>query len=227
MTRPKYSLREVESILADDDLQNFLRRKLAATYDEVIDILYEELDLIIADMERNPQHYIEKEEDEITGAVVSALRHRSYSATQGTTSGGNVDITVSWPKHSDWTWICEAKIYNSIKSLDDGYLQLTTRYQNASLIHDKRGLLAYTKRPKASALLKQWDDHLARKDLDGYSRTECKSRPQFSFYSTHVDPKGGHLVPVRHLAVALYHMPQDTSGKNAKKYVERRKKLGL
>jgi hypothetical protein len=149
------------------------------------------------------------------------LKMRNYSATQGTTNGGNVDITVKG--HNPlWSWIGEAKIYASLKNLQEGFLQLTTRYRNASPIFASRGMLAYTKRPDPTAHLKEWDDEVAGQKLPDYSRADCTKRPGMAFLTTHKDASSGQPVKIRHNVIALHHLPEDRSGRTAKKYKARR-----
>lgn len=224
MTMKNISLADVQALICGNVLSsNFIRRTLVETYDDFVDVLYDDMDIVISTLEENPQHYFEDEEDKITHSIVSMLKMRGYCATQGTTAGGNVDITVSGPKPL-WSWIGEAKIYSSLTSLDEGLLQLTTRYRNISPLFASRGILAYTKRRDPTALLKEWDDHVQTKDLVGLVRIECEKRPGLAFITVHKDDASGQLVRIRHNSIALYHLPEDRSGRNAAKYKKRRVK---
>jgi hypothetical protein len=219
---PRFSLNEIEALLQrSQNAQNFLRKELVASYDEFVEVLYDELDLIISTLEANPQFYYSDDEDKITHTIVTALQMRNYAATQGTTTGGNVDITVPGP-NSAWTWIGEAKIFTSLNSLSEGFLQLTTRYRNASPVFACRGLLAYTKRHDVSEHLKMWDEEVQKLGLEEFVRTDCNRRGKLAFYTSHKDKSSGLPVKIRHNAICLYHLPEDKSGRTAKKYQERR-----
>lgn len=217
----EYSLNEVEALLERSTYaQNMVRKELVESYDEFIEVLYDELDLILTKLEANPQFYYSDEEDKITHTIVTMLQMRNYAATQGTTSGGNVDITVAGPQPA-WSWIAEAKIYNSLTALHEGFLQLTTRYRNASPIYASRGLLAYTKRQDPAGHLKKWDDEVKALGLENYARNACSRRNSLAFYTSHKDKSTSQTVTIRHTAVCLYHLPEDKSGRSAKKYKQR------
>jgi hypothetical protein len=194
-----------------------------ATYDEFVEILYDEMDIVISSMEENPQYYFDDSEDKITHAIVSMLKMRNYSATQGTTSGGNVDITVKC-SNPLWSWIGEAKIFNALDNLNEGFLQLTTRYRNASPIYSSRGILAYTKRDLAGDHFKEWDKHVSALGLKDFARSDCPKRPGMAFFTSHKDSSTGLPLRIRHHAIALHHLPDDKSGRAAKKYASRRVK---
>jgi hypothetical protein len=216
------SMDDLQALISSNPLaRNFLRKELVTTYDEFVEVLYDEMDIVISSLEENPQHYYDDNEDKITHSIVSMLKMRNYSATQGTTSGGNVDITVKCINPL-WSWIGEAKIYASLKNLQEGFLQLTTRYRNASPVFASRGLLAYTKRPDPAAHLKEWDEHVTKLSLPDYTRSECTRRPGMAFITTHKDSSSGKPVKIRHNAIALHHLPEDRSGREAAKYKKRR-----
>jgi hypothetical protein len=213
-----YSLDAIEALLARSQYaQNMVRKELVNDYKDFIEVLYDELDLILTKLETNPQFYYSDDEDKITHSIVTMLQMRNYAATQGTTSGGNVDITVIGP-NPQWSWIAEAKIYNSLTALREGFLQLTTRYRNANPIFADRALLAYTKRDDAAGHLKNWDDEVQNLGLINYSRSNCNRRGSLAFYTSHKDKSTSQTITIRHTAICLYHLPEDKSGRNAKKY---------
>ncbi|RFP23898.1 hypothetical protein [Duganella sp. BJB476] len=217
-----FSIDQIEALIAGNpNTRNFLRKELVTTYDEFVDVLYDEMDIVISTLEENPQHYYDDNEDKITHSIVSMLKMRNYSATQGTTNGGNVDITVKC-NNPLWSWIGEAKIYKTLDNLQEGFLQLTTRYRNASPTFASRGMLAYTKRSDAATHLKEWDEHVAAQKLPEFTRTDCTKRPGMAFLTTHKDNASGQPVKIRHNVIALYHLPEDKSGRTAAKYKKRR-----
>ena len=219
-----FSIDQVQFLIASNPLaKNLLRKELVTTYDEFVDVLYDEMDIVISTLEENPQHHYDDNEDKITYSIVSMLKMRNYNATQGTTNGGNVDITVKGINPL-WSWIGEAKIYATLKNLQEGFLQLTTRYRNASPVYAQRGLLAYTKRADSTAHLKEWDDHVTNLKLPDFTRADCSKRPGMAFLTTHRDASSGQPVTIRHNVIALYHLPEDRSGRTAAKYKARRKK---
>jgi hypothetical protein len=196
---------------------DMLRHEFSESYDEFVETLYDNIDKAIGKLEQNPQFYDAVGEDKITHEIANMLSMAGYDARQGETSGGNVDLTVQGYK-SAWSWVGEAKIYKTIVDLQQGFLQLATRYRNASPVHAKAGILAYTKRADAAGLLKEWLEEISKMGLPDFSVEVCKRRGGLAFYSSHKHEASGLPIQVRHTAISLYHLPKDKSGLNAQKY---------
>lgn len=203
--------------------RNMVRLQYVQTYAEFIDIFYEVLDYAIAKLQENPQHHQEDSEDGLTVKLMNLLEMAGFAVTTGTTGGGNKDLTVRW-LNPDWSWIGEAKKFNSLTDVREGFLQLTTRYRNTNPLFARAGLLAYTLRPRAALLLKEWMDtapNVANETsvkLDNFRVEACKRRPGLAFNSFHTHVASGLECEIRHMAVVLYHLPEDKSGRAAKKY---------
>ncbi|HGO6081719.1 TPA: hypothetical protein ACK3PA_006215 [Burkholderia cenocepacia] len=203
--------------------RNMVRLQYVQDYDEFIDIFYEVLDFAIARLQANPQHHQEDSEDGLTVKLMNLLEMAGFAVTTGTTGGGNKDLTVGW-LNPEWTWIGEAKKFNSLTDVREGFLQLTTRYRNANPLYARGGLVAYTLRPKAAALLKEWMEEApnvandTKVKLDNFRVEDCKRRPGLAFNSFHTHVASGLECEIRHMAVVLYHLPEDKSGRTAKKY---------
>jgi hypothetical protein len=211
-------LKEYQKLIASNPMQaNFFRRTFADTYDGFVDVFYDDLDLVVSQLESNPQLYRDDGEDKLTGIIVSNLVLMGYAASHGTTGGGAKDFTVIG-KNPTWTWIGEAKIFDSVANLREGFLQLITRYRNSNAIKARGGFLAYTFRPKAAALLKGWTEEAQKMGLDNLKVTDCSRRPGLAFHTEHDHEATGLPFDVRHLAVALYFQPKDKSGRTAKKF---------
>lgn len=196
---------------------DMLRHEFSQTYEDFVESLYDNIDKAIGKLEENPQFYEKVGEDKITHEIANMLSMAGYDARQGETSGGNVDLTVRGYK-SAWSWIGEAKIYKTIDDLREGFLQLSTRYRNASPVHAKAGILAYTKRADAAACLRTWLEEISKMGLPDFSVAECARRGALAFYTTHKHEASGLPIHVRHTAICLYHLPKDGSGRNAQKY---------
>lgn len=223
MRSPLDSLAGVQALLSQNHkAKNLLRKFLVKSYEEFVEVLYEEIDIVISKIERNPQFYYDDEEDKITHHIVTSLQDRNYDAEQGAAGGGSVDITVSG-KEDLWSWIGEAKIYRSLKDLQEGYAQLTTRYRTASPNFNCRGMLVYIQRKDAAKLMKEWGEDLAKMGLDDYGRSNCSKRPMLAFFTTQKDASSGTPMLIRHNGICLYHIPEDKSGRNATKHITRRK----
>lgn len=214
----EFSLNEIESLLKNSShAQNFLRKEFVSSYEEFVEILYDDMDLIIVNLESNPQFYSKDEEDRITHDIVTMLKMRNYAASQGTTSGGNVDLTVSGSNPA-WSWIGEAKIFKSVTDLREGFLQLTTRYRTASPNYACAGILAYTKRINAAGCLHDWEEAIRGMELEDLEFSECTRRGKLAFYTTHKHEATGLPIKIRHNAISLHHLPKDKSGRTAAKH---------
>lgn len=121
-------------------------------------------------------------------------------------TGGHVDLSVQLGEHA---WIAEAK---KDGNFDQALLQLTTRYAQASgnFTHDNAGLIFYmVKTADAMASLNGWRSRVA---AAGHACSDCDRNP-LAFTSTHKLPGPGTDLTVRTMAVALFHQPQDRSGR--------------
>jgi hypothetical protein len=222
---PKVSFEDFLLLVKDNPVhRNMVRQNLVKTYDEFIDILNESLDYAISLLEENPQHHQSDNEDALTEKLVTSLKIAGYDATHGTAGGGSKDLTVKW-KNPQWTWIGEAKKFKSLNDVREGFLQLTTRYRTANPLYTRGALIAYTFRPKAAVLLNEWMNEAAEVAadtnvrLDNFRVEDCSLRPQLAYNSFHDHVATGLSCQIRHIAVALYHLPKDKSGRTAKKYM--------
>lgn len=195
---------------------NFFRRTFASNYEEFVEIFYDDLNDAIASLELNPQFHSDDNEDKLTDFLVNNLTH-AYSVAQGATGGGNKDITVKG-KEQGWMWIGEAKIFKSITNLDEGFLQLTTRYRHADSTKNAAGVIAYTFRSNAASHLATWQTALEGKVLSNFSSTPCTKKPGMAFFSTHTHEASGVPMTIKHIAVSLFFEPKDKSARGAKKY---------
>ncbi len=204
--------------------ENLVRRVCASTFDEFVEILHSDLDQIVREMEREPNRHSDADEDGLTYHVATALRQRFYSAHQGKSSGGSVDLTVTGRRPA-FSWTGEAKIFNTLTAVRQGFLQLDTRYRPADIENAKVGMLIYINRPKAANLMGEWREEMEKMGLAAMTTSDCAQRPNMAFYSFHAANYSGLPVSTRHMGVALYHLPEDKSGLTAKKYKKRRTEL--
>ncbi|WP_016834616.1 hypothetical protein [Herbaspirillum lusitanum] len=217
-----FSLDKIETLVrGSENVQNFLRSQLVSSYEEFVEVLYDDLDLVISKLESNPQYYADDGEDKITNAMANMLTMTYYDASHGSTAGGSVDLTVKG-KNPLWTWIGEAKIFSSITDLKEGFLQLTTRYRTGSPNNSQGGILAFTKRPLAADLMRDWQNTVRDMSLPDFSERICERRSGLAFYTTHKHEASGIPFRIRHNAVSLYFHPKDKSGRAAAKYKEKK-----
>lgn len=194
-------------------VQAALRREYIdeeGTYEEFIEQLYRDIDAEIYALQASREMRQEDSEDRITLDILGGLNRHGYQATHDSKTGGHVDLSIRLGDHS---WIGEAK---KDGNFHEGYLQLTSRYVQASgnYAHNQGGLLLYlVKTADASGVLKRWGAKLATVDA---SCVQCTNNV-LAFYSTHKLEGSGTNLIIRSMAVALYHRPLDKSARNSAK----------
>lgn len=208
--------------LAEDDIvvKNFLKRRLASTYDEFRESLSDDLLSVISQLEENPQHYRTDTEDATTQRIIDMLKVMGYTAHHNRQSGGNVDITVEVTRRN-FKWLGEAKKFESVGDLREGYLQLATRYRTGmdanGVLHG--GLIGYLRRPDAVGCIKDWRKHFASQDFAVKAKfDECSRRGPLGFFSEHAHKDYGLPLRVWHFCAVLHFKPEDLSGRQAATY---------
>lgn len=197
--------------------ERLMERLSARTYADFVVTLRKDLDCIVEGMEKNPQRFINRSEDDLTYYIGSMLGQWGYAVAHGKQAGGSVDLTVEKPEKG-WVWTAEAKIFTAMEKVQEGFKQLSGRYAPGSLEEAKAGMLIYIYTKNASAKMNDWRKHLPVSESIVSATADCPVRPNLAFYSTHIHDGSGLPVEVRHLAVTLYFKPTDKSGRNAKKY---------
>ena len=195
----------------------FIERSQAQTYTDFVNILKCDIDEIIIGMERNRQRFINSSEDEMTFYISSMLNQLGYTATNGTQFGGSVDLNVQ-KVLKGWLWTAEAKIFTALDKVNEGFLQLTSRYSPGSLEEARAGMIIYVFTKNAAKKMKTWKSHLEGLGDCSLVTEACVSRPNLAFYSTQTQDSSGLPLNIRHIGVALYFKPIDASGRTAKKY---------
>lgn len=184
-----------------------------------MEILYADLDFIYQQLQSNPQLHQHKLEDQITDDLIRDLNLYGYSASHDTSSGGHVDITVILGSSSQsLSWIGEAKIYRTITDLEEGFLQLSTRYRPAggNFNHNQCGMLIYVFRPDTKALIEQWREHLKAKFANSSNDIDDFKINPFAFFSD-FKHDSGLTFKVRHMPLCLHCAPKDKSARSRKK----------
>ncbi|MBO7773437.1 hypothetical protein J6352_10880 [Burkholderia pseudomallei] len=218
-TLPNVTLGEFYALVEHNPVQrNMIHRQYVKTYDEFIELFYEMLDYAISRLEENPQNHQQDGEDQLTDKLVGLLQMAGYNASHGTTGGGSKDLTVKW-LNPEWSWIGEAKLFKSLTDVREGFLQLTTRYRNSNPLYTRGGLIVYTLRQKAALLLKEWIAEAAKLEgYDNFRSEDCPRRPNLAYKTFHDHEASGLPCEIRHIAVVLYFLPKDRSGRTAKRY---------
>lgn len=204
----------------DDCTNRFIKRQLVASHAEFVECVQHDLDDALKRLENNPQHHARETEDETTQHIVDIMEAIGYVASHNKQAGGNVDITIE-NKRRGYVWIAEAKKFDDVGDLREGYLQLATRYTPQMGPDGKLhgGLLAYLRRPDASTHMNSWKEHLLAQPVAvGATVEDCKIRLALGFLSEHKHASVGIPIRVWHVCVLLHFKPEDKSGRTAKKY---------
>lgn len=193
------------------------------TYNIWIDKIYKDLDIAISRMIDNTPSMLVLDETGLT-AVLAMQMQAIYQASAETFRNGNADISI---EHNSFRWIGEAKIIESsansnLKYLDQGFLQLTTRYAKGQANATCGGMLIYIKpnsRCKGKkTVMADWQAYLTNKySTSNMSLSNCALNDD-CFYSEHVHETAEDPYKVRHMPIVLHHKPQDSSGLTAKIY---------
>ena len=203
----------------DPIIRGFGKRASVETYSEFVDALYDDICDAVKYISLSPQHFLTESEDATTNRLMCVLHGKGYRCQQ-TNAGGNIDITVE-NITLDYRWIGEAKKFESLTNLREGYLQLSTRYIPGT---DEDGigyggLIAYLRRPDAAKLMSDWQVEFAKMEAaTGCSIHICNRLPGRAFNSEHKHESSGLSFRVWHLCVQLFHSPKDKSARASAKY---------
>lgn len=208
--------------LAKQDVfvRNFIRRSTVTTYDDFLDILYDDIQLVIERLEENPQDFPDETEDATTKRIADILWGMQYVASHNMAAGGNVDLTVTMTR-MNFKWIAEAKKFASVADMREGYLQLSTRYRPSMGSNGTMygGMIGYLRRPDAVGCMKSWREALL--SVPGAEKSvlaDCARRYALAFQSEHPHKDFGLPLRIWHNCVVLTFQPQDKSGRTAQRY---------
>jgi hypothetical protein len=217
-----FSISDIHAYGQDDPyIRGFMKRASVETYAQFIDALYDDIRDAISFISLSPQHFLKESEDATTIRLMGVLIGKGYRCHQ-TNAGGNIDISVENIKLA-YRWIGEAKKFESLSKLSEGYLQLATRYipgvdENGT---GYGGLIAYLRRPNAAKLMIDWQNEFKAMDVaNGCSIQSCTRLPGLAFNSEHMHEGSGLPFRVWHLCVQLFHHPKDKSARGSAKYAE-------
>ncbi len=202
------------------------RRDYFITESDFYNKLYEDIEVIINQMEMTSDKYFCDDEDKLSHTIVTSLIHLGYRASEQTKKNGSVDITVS-TKDDKFMWIAEAKIGYGYQKIFEGLLQLVTRYVKRDR---EAGLIIYYQKAESNVLFNNWlkylyshnwDEYCTKQDnltevtalLGGLKLSELSPVNGSSCYSdVNVIKPSGDGMNVRCFYVDVYHQPLDKSG---------------
>lgn len=223
MIESGFSLANIETYAQVDPMvKGFLDRYKVRNFSEFLESLYNDICDAVVHIEKTPQFFETESEDATTMRLIGILYGKGYQCDQKN-SGGNVDIVVENIRLG-YKWIGEAKKFESVAKLREGYLQLSTRYVAGKDLSGTSygGLIAYLRRPNAVALMASWHNHFLTLDMPDLVTRPCSRFGPFAFNSQHLHLASGLPFKVWHVCVQLYHAPEDKSARQSKKYATRK-----
>ncbi|PZD71056.1 hypothetical protein C1752_08259 [Acaryochloris thomasi RCC1774] len=208
------SLKKFDSLVSQNpSLMRMLERISVSTYEDFVDLLYDDLDWIVQQIQRNPELRQDDGEDRLTIEIVLLLNTQGYKASHDTKVGGHVDLLVEKDR---FMWIGEAKVHSGYDYLWEGFLQLATRYSIGSSNQSHGGMLIYIRRSNTRNVMEKWRQTLSQKSLEDFSSEDC-TRNSLAFFSSHKHERSGLPLRVRHMPVMLYFEPKDKSARKRQK----------
>lgn len=208
------------------ELLDLILRNIAVktpNYDIWVDKINRDLDTAISRLIDNTALYHHLDETGLTG-ILTLQMQAMYQASSETFRNGNADISI---EHNSFRWIGEAKIIPSsalsnLNYLNQGFLQLSTRYAKCQGNATQGGMIIYIKPNRnckgEEPVMYDWGNYLLNKHHSSNITTNtCNLKPS-CFYSEHTHESAKRSYKIRHMPITLHHKPQDSSGKTAKKY---------
>lgn len=184
-----------------------LRWTFAPSHDERVTILEEILGQAYSSLV-DIRGIIAKEdrgEDEISMQVVQMLNAAGISAVHDQHVNGHCDIIVD--HSSGFRWLGEAKVHKDYGWLDDGFLQLSTRYGTALAGRDHGELIIYHRGGASATVLEEWRSRLNAAH-GTVTVTENRIDTELFFRTVHQCANSGCDFYVRHTIIPLQHDPK-------------------
>lgn len=184
-----------------------LRWEIAASHDARIQVLEEVLTDAYASLVdvRGVLAKEDRGEDEISMQVVQMLNAAGISAVHDQHVNGHCDIIVE--HRSGFRWLGEAKVHKDYGWLDDGFLQLSTRYGTALEGKDHGELIIYHRGGKSAEVLSEWKTRLTDQHQDVIVAEDMILKGLY-FRTEHDCANSGCRFFVRHTIVPLQHDPK-------------------
>lgn len=194
--------------------QAFLDSIYCNSYDDFVKRLYTALDRAISTLE-DARHLVQDDcEDRLNVDLVGKLVCAGYSATHDTQTGGHCDLHV---EYKDYRWTGEAKIYKGNAYLNEGFLQLSSRYTTGNTNQNQGALIIYIKNENAQQIMSSWKTDFQSKHEEQVIELRDDVNKATCFFSTHTHQSSGTNFTTRHIPVLLHFDPKDRSARNSKK----------
>lgn len=144
-------------------------------------------------------------EDELSMQIVNMLCTAGIHATHDRHVNGHCDIVVD--AKDGFMWLGEAKVHKDYAWLEDGFLQLSTRYGAAVTGRDHGELIIYHRQGDSKKVLKTWLQ-IIQENFPYVAIEEDSTEKYLNFRTKHKCQNSGCNFFVRHSIVPLMHSPQ-------------------
>ncbi|TBX82767.1 hypothetical protein E0I74_01135 [Rhizobium laguerreae] len=175
--------------------------------EEFDDIVYQSINSCARTMARYPKENSTLGEDQLSVMLLAKLEGLGLNAFHDATSGGHCDIFIK--EGEEMLWLGEAKMVTGQQNahIEDGYLQLLSRYATALPNQDKGGLIVFCKCPRIDAVLEGWIEYIHKKRPDlkaGKHDTDV-----IEYFSSEKHVKNGRMYQVWHKPISIYWNPEE------------------
>lgn len=205
MNPDKTTIADFLNFFGDEPGGRMLRWQFASGHNDRIEILEEALDECYRRLVNGRKIDAEESETQLSKQVADMLSTGGIAARNEQDVNGHCDVVVE--ASSGFMWLGEAKVHGGYKWLEDGFLQLSTRYGTAMAGRDHGELIIYLRGEKALAVLTAWKKRLLESD-SSISLTEGIEKPNLFFKTRHTCENSGCDFHVRHAIVPLTHNPK-------------------
>lgn len=176
--------------------------------------LEDDIHAAVQDLESQRHHLQGEGEESLRSRLVTYLRGRGYEVTAETDEGGHVDILVRSARPG-LLWVGECKVHRAYEDLDEGMLQLHTRY--ASGRYPAVGFLIFCFNHNAALVATAWRTRLVERRLCGMVGDPADDpRHALTFTTRHLHAGSGLEVLTTHVIASLYWRPEDRSGRESR-----------
>lgn len=176
----------------------------ASEFDEIV---YQAINSCARLIARYPKEASTLGEDQLSVMMLSKLEGLGLNASHDTTSGGHCDIFIKEGDHL--LWLGEAKLVDGQKNahIEDGYLQLFSRYATALPSQDKGGLIIFCNCSRIDQILENWATHIEAK-RPNLERLEFDT-DQIEYFTEEPHSSNGRKFRVWHKPISVHWAPEE------------------
>lgn len=200
-----YSLQDLFARYSQEPLLSSLKYLAATDYDDKFAALEQLVDRCYRTLVDDRADVHGESEDQLSIRIVQMLKFANVQAEHDTKVGGHCDIVVKGP--DSFLWIGEAKIHKSYQWLEDGFMQLTTRYATGAKGRNRGEIIIYHTRGNSVSVLREWMKKVCEEFSD-VDVTEDINDGELCFRTVHNCPNSGLPFHVRHSIVPLMFDPK-------------------